>query len=152
MADIIRRRPSHLRRWEWPFGHLFEDVFESFEDEFGRLPVLWTDRRFMPAIDVSEDENSLTLTAEIPGMTKDELEVTVENGVLTLKGEKKEEETKEGKDYLRVERRYGQFERRLRLPEYVDATKVEATYKDGVLRLTMPKEKPSKAKSIEIKS
>jgi len=151
MADIIRRTPRALRRWDWPFGRMFEDLFEGLENEFGRWPVHLTERRFLPAIDVTEDDSAVTVTAEVAGMAKDDLEVTVEGDVLILKGEKKEEETKEGVDFHRVERRYGQFERRMRLPEYVNAEKIEASCKDGVLKLRLPKEKAAKAKPIQIK-
>ena len=149
MVAIIRRRPAEVaRRLGWPFRHLFEDFFEDTERG---LPQLWTEGRFVPAIDVSEDEDAVTLAAEVAGMGKDDLDVTIDNGVLTLKGEKKEEETTEGASYHRVERRYGQFERRIRLPDYVDAEKAEATYKDGVLTLRLPKAEAARARSIQIK-
>ena len=151
MADIVRRRPSALRRGlEWPFRSVFDDLFERFGDEFV-LPQVWAERTFVPAIDVSEDDESLTLTAEVPGMKKEDIEVTVDNGVLSLRGEKKEEVTKEGKGYHRVERCYGQFERQVRLPGYVDAERVEATYKDGVLTVRVPKAETAKAKAVQIK-
>lgn len=149
MADIVRRRPSGLRRrLGWPFGSLFEDLFEGLEEE---MPELRGERRFVPAIDVSESENEVTLTAEVPGMGKEDLEVTVDNGVLTLRGEKKQEEEHEAEDFHRIERRYGRFERSVRLPEYVDAEQIEADYNDGVLTLHMPKSERARAKQIEIK-
>jgi HSP20 family protein len=152
MADIMRRRPRSLvRGWDWPFRRLFEDFYGDSGEE-GGLPELWSQGRFVPAIDVSEDEESLTLTAEVPGMASEDLDVTVDNGVLTLRGEKREEETREGTGYHRVERRYGQFERRIRLPNYVDAEKIDASYRDGVLRLVMPKVEAAKTKSIQIKA
>ena len=145
MADIVRRRPSLLRgHFDWPFHRLFGDCFPTFADERAG-------GQFALAIDVSEDENAVTLTAEVPGIGKEDLEVTLDNGVLTLRGEKKGEETTEGVNYHRVERRYGHFERRMRLPEYVDPEKVEATYKDGVLKLRIPKAEAAKAKAIQIK-
>jgi len=153
MPDLIRRRPSALtREVDWPFRRLFEDVFETFEREFGEWPDLWPERRFVPAIDVVEDDDAVILTAEVPGLSRDDLDVTVEDGVLTLKGEKKEEESTRQANYHRVERRYGRFERRIRLPEYVDADKIDASYKDGVLRLRMPKTEVARAKTIEIKT
>jgi HSP20 family protein len=125
---------------------------EGFGDEFGRLPDWWGDGRLMPPIDMAEDEGSVTLTAELPGISRENLEVTIEDGVLTVQGEKKEEETAEGASYRRVERRFGQFERRIRLPEHIDAEKVEASYKDGILRVRMPKTKATKPKAIPIKT
>jgi HSP20 family protein len=152
MADIMRRRPRSLGRgWDWPFRRFFEDLYGDSEEGTG-LPELWSQGRFVPAIDVAEDDESLTLTAEVPGMKSEDLDVTVDNGVLTLRGEKREEQTKEGGGYHRVERRYGQFERRIRLPNYVDPEKIDASYKDGVLRLVMPKMEAAKTKSIQIKA
>ena len=152
MADIVRRMPTLLRRhFDWPFHRLFEDCFPTFADERASLPELRAEGQFALAIDVSEDENAVTLTAEVPGIGKEDLEVTLDNGVLTLRGEKKEQETTEGVNYHRVERRYGHFERRMRLPEYVDPEKVEATCNDGVLKLRIPKAEAAKAKAIQIK-
>jgi HSP20 family protein len=126
-------------------------MFEDWDRE-SLLPDLRQGGRFVPAIDVTEDENSVALTAEIPGMEKDDLDVTVDNGVLTLRGEKKEEEeVSEETGFHRVERRYGQFERRIRLPDYVDTDRIDASYQNGVLKLTMPKTEAAKARSIQIK-
>jgi len=152
MADLMRRRPSWLSNDAyWPFRRLFEDWFTD-EGERAGLPELWAQGRFVPAIDVSEDEDGLTLSAEVPGMERDDLDVTVDNGVLTLRGEKKEEVKTDEANFHRVERRYGRFERRIRLPDYVDQAKIEASYKDGVLRLRMPKAEVAKPKSIQIKT
>ena len=74
----------------WPFNRLFEDLFGISDDR--ALPELWTEERFIPAINVSEGENALTLTAEVPGIAREDLNVTVEDGVLVLRGEKKEDE------------------------------------------------------------
>lgn len=134
-----------------PFRRFFEDFFEGLDREVGGLPELWTEGRFLPAIDVMEDNQAVTLTAEVPGMDRNDLTVTVENGVLTLRGEKKEEVKTDEANYHRIERRYGHFERRIRLPEYVDAAKIDASYKDGVLKLRMPKGEAAKAKAVEIK-
>jgi HSP20 family protein len=128
---------------------MFEDFFGAPEE--GGLPDFWAQGRFVPAVDVAENDEGLTLMAEIPGVSKDELDVSFEDGVLTLRGEKKEEEKREGTGWHRVERRYGRFERRIRLPEYVDVDKITARHADGVLTLTMPKAERAKPKSIAIK-
>ncbi len=152
MTGIVCRRPRPLaQRWSWPLGRLFEDVFEGLEDQGVRLPQLWGEGQFVPALDVTEDDEGLTLTAEMPGLDREDLEVSIDDHVLTLRGEKKEEETTEGANVHRVERRYGHFERHIRLPAYVDTEKVEASYKDGVLRLRMPKAEAAKAKIVQIK-
>ncbi len=150
MADIVRRKPSSPGSYfSLPFRRLFEDFFEDLEGETGL--TRWPERRFVPAVDVVEEQDSVKLTAEVPGMTKEDLDVSIDNGVLTLRGEKKEEQTAEEAGYHRVERRYGSFERRIRLPDYVDADQIEATYENGVLKLTMPKTESARARSIQIK-
>jgi len=152
MANGLQRRNPTGSRWlDWPFRRLFEDLYQGVEDEAGRLPQLWGEGRFVPAVDVSEDEEHVTLTAEVPGMSPDDLDVTVDNGVLTIRGEKKVEEKSDNAGYHRIERRYGHFERRVRLPDYVDVDKIEAGYKDGVLKLQMPKAEAAKSRSIQIK-
>jgi HSP20 family protein len=150
MADIIRRRPLGLsRRFGWPFSSLVDDMLTSLEPE-ARLAEGFVEGRFVPAVDIAEDSDAVTITAEVPGMTKEDLDVSIEDGVLTLRGEKKSEGTSEGKDFHRVERLYGRFERRIQLPQNVDAEKVTAGYQDGVLKLTMPKVAAAKARSIRI--
>jgi len=153
MADIVRRRPSAVTRspFEWPFRRLFEDLYQVFGDERSLLPELWSEGHFVPAIDVVEKDDEVVLTAEVPGMSHEDLEVTVDNGILTIRGEKKEEDSSRDGDYQRVERRYGRFERQIRLPDYVDADRIEATHKDGVLKLRMPKVEAAKARTIQIK-
>ncbi len=105
----------------------------------------------MPLIDMTETPEEVVLTVEVPGMTREDLEVTIDNGILTLRGEKREEERNEGEQWHRVERRYGHFERRLRLPDYVDPERTEAHYENGVLRLLLPKTEEGKERHIEIK-
>jgi len=151
MADIVKRRPLGVsRRFGWPFARLLDEMLADFGGALD-LPEWYAEGRFVPAVDIREDGDAITLTAEVPGMSKEDIEVSVDNGVLTLRGEKKEEQTREGDNYHRVERRYGRFERHIQLPQGVDTDKIEATYKDGVLRLTMPKAEAAKAKRIQIK-
>lgn len=154
MADITktRTRPTELvrRGLGWPFYRFLEDLFEGFEPEPG-MPQLWHEGEFMPLIDMTEKPDEVVLTVEVPGMTKENLEVTIDNGILNLRGEKKEEERNEGEQWHRVERRYGRFERRMRLPDYVDPERCEAHYENGVLTLRIPKTEESRKRHIEIK-
>ncbi len=151
MADLVRRDRRPLTSYlGLPFRTLFEDIFDEVDRGWGAGEV-GRQGAFVPAIDIAEDEAAVTVTAEVPGMSKGDLEVRVDNGVLVLTGEKKEEHTREGAGYHRIERRYGQFERRIRLPDYVDAEKIGAAYENGVLKLTMPKAEAAKARSIQIK-
>ncbi len=150
MADIVRRRPLGLsRRFGWPFSSLVDDMLTSMDPDL-RAPEGFVEGRFVPAVDIAEDSDAVTITAEVPGMSKEDLDVSIEDGVLTLRGEKREEETSEGKNVHRVERRYGRFERRIQLPQTVDPEQVTAAYEDGVLKLTLPKVAAAKARSIKI--
>jgi HSP20 family protein len=105
-------------------------------------------------VDVAETDTAYEITAELPGMDEKNIEVNVANGGITIKGEKKEETEEKKKDYYVSERRYGSFERYFTLPEAADADKIAATFKNGVLKVTLPKtaEAQKPAKKIEIKA
>ena len=104
-----------------------------------------------PVVDVIEDDDNVVIRANLPGMEKDDIDLSVVGDTLTLKGEKKQEsEVKEG-NYYRIERSYGLFQREIPLPSAVDADKVEASYKDGVLEVKLPRKEGAKAKKISIK-
>ena len=106
---------------------------------------------WMPPVDIySTGEHALVIKAEIPGMNKDEIEITVENFTLTIRGEKKTEETVKNDQFHRVERSYGTFTRSFALPQTVDANKVEAAYKDGVLTIKLPQREEAKPKQIKV--
>ena len=131
-----------------PF-HLFDQLFgPQLRAQGGDGPA-----RYIPHMDVIDDEGALRLDVELPGMEEKDVELIVEDGVLTLRGEKKRErELEEGGRY-RLERAYGSFERRLHLPDEVDADGATATYKQGVLSIVLPKVEPvSKARRIDVKS
>ena len=103
--------------------------------------------------DVSEDDQKIQIKGDLPGMDKDDVDISVENGVLTIKGEKREEKEEKEKDYYLSERQYGSFRRSFRLPESVDEDKIAANFKKGVLDITLPKkaEAKRKAKKISVK-
>jgi HSP20 family protein len=149
-----------------PFATLRKEVdrlFDDFGDDFWRRPFRslsgfersWP-KKFVasPAVDVTETDKSYEISAELPGMDEKNVEVNVANGGITIKGEKKDETEEKKKDYYVSERRYGSFERFLALPEGVNADKIEATFKNGVLKVTLPKtaEAQKPAKKIEIKA
>ena len=149
-----------------PFEALRKEVdrlFDDFGDDFWRKPFRSfaalersLPKRFLanPAIDVAETEKAYEITAELPGMDEKNVEVNVANGGITIKGEKKEETEEKKKDYYLSERRYGSFERHFGLPEGVDAGKIEANFKNGILKVTLPKtaEAQKPAKKIDIKA
>ncbi len=107
----------------------------------------------LPVVDVRETSDEVLVQAELPGLTKDDVEVQVEHGVLTISGEKTQgvEQGKEGADYHLVERSYGRFQRSFTLPRSVDADKVAASFENGVLNVSLPKVAAAKPRQIEIK-
>jgi len=123
-----------------------------FDDFFGRLPMRTEgmERMWAPNVDVSETKDNIIVTAEIPGMTKDDIKVTFNENTLTLSGEKKQEKEEKDADYHRIERSYGSFTRSFDLPTTVQFDKIKANYKDGVLQVTMPKSEEVKPKEIPI--
>ena len=104
-----------------------------------------------PSVDISETDGEYQIKAEIPDVKKDDVKVTLEDGVLTIQGERKHEKEDKGKKYHRIERSYGSFVRSFTLPDLVDEEKVKAEFKDGVLNLQLPKSEKAKPKAIEVK-
>ena len=107
----------------------------------------------MPAVDVAETDKAYEITAELPGLDEKNVEVKLANGVLSIKGEKQEEKEEKEKDYYRRERSFGSFERSFQVPDDVEENKIEASFKNGVLSVTLPKsaEARKQAKKIEVK-
>jgi HSP20 family protein len=106
---------------------------------------------WVPIVDISETESEYSIHAELPGVKKDAVKVTVENGVLTIQGERRQEQMEGERRHHRVERMYGRFVRNFTLPDTVDAGKVRAEYADGMLHLHLPKSEKAKPKQIEVK-
>jgi HSP20 family protein len=104
-----------------------------------------------PSVDISEDDKEWLVKADLPEVKKEDVKVSVEDGVLTVTGERKFEKEEKGKKYHRVERSYGNFFRSFTLPEGADGAKVSAEFKDGVLKVHLPKSEKAKAKAIEVK-
>ena len=104
-----------------------------------------------PLVDISEDEKEYVVKAEIPEMKKEDIKINVHDDVLTVSGERKYEKEEKGKKYHRVERAYGSFMRNFALPENADGSKISAEYKDGVLKVHLPKSEQAKKKAIEVK-
>ena len=128
-----------------PFGRLFDDWFAS-SPAFHPAP-----RGLRPAMDIEEDEGAITVRTELAGVKKDDVHITLEDGVLTITGEKhSDRETKE-KSYHLVERSFGSFTRSVQLPSGVDFAEAAADFSDGVLTVTLPKSEAAKPKTIEIK-
>ena len=113
------------------------------EDTFGA----WA-----PAVDIFEKDHNLFIRAELPGLKREDIEISMENGVLTLHGERKRESEVEESNAYRLERIYGAFTRSFSLPTTVDSSKIQAVYKDGVLEVTVPKLEAAKPKKVQIQA
>lgn len=126
------------------------DLFDRFFEDF-RLPSVFTEEAtWLPPFDVSETENGLIVKLEVPGMDKKDININLSKGILTVTGEKRLEK-EENETYHCTERCYGTFSRSISLPFEVDSHKVDASFKDGVLKITLPRSEAAEAKKIEIK-
>jgi len=135
-----------LARWE-----PFRELARAFDDPFFRTAFGDASNRWCPAVDVAENDKELLVSADLPGIDPKQVEITVQENILTLSGERKaESESKDG-SYHRIERSYGSFTRSFVLPSTVDETKVSAEYKDGVLRIHLPKREEAKPRKINVK-
>lgn len=170
-VKTVEKKAEHssaLQEWH-PLERLRREIdhlFEGFDRTVWRLPLrrsvfdiepFW--RRELtwgatPAVDIVEKDKAYELTAELPGLDESNVEVKLANGGLVIKGERKEEKEERKKDYYLSERRHGSFERRFQLPEGIDTDKIEATFKKGVLTVTLPKkpEAQKPEKKIDVKA
>jgi HSP20 family protein len=142
---------KYLSRWE-PFRDMLSlrsDMDRLFSSLFGGLAEeregLWA-----PIVDIEEDNDNITVKAEIPGMKREDIKVSVQGNRLTITGERKQESETKNKTFHRVERSYGKFSRMIMLPTDVDPDKVKANYKDGILNVTLPKPEAIKPKHIDV--
>ncbi len=128
------------------------DISRVFDDFFALTPSSMFEFDWTPSVDVEEDETSIRVKAEIPGIEEKDLRVTIENNVLCIEGEKREERREEGKGnrYVLSERKFGSFHRALSLPEGVNSDKIKASFKNGVLKIEIPKEESQKPRKIAI--
>jgi len=140
----------NLTRWE-PYREL-ATLQERLNRAFGRdrddevSMAAW-----VPPVDIAEEKDRIVITAELPGFKEDQIEIQSENGMLTLRGERRfEKESDGGKSYHRVERSYGQFVRSFSLPNNVDREKIKADFSDGLLRIELPKREDAKPRTIKI--
>ena len=122
----------------------------AFEDTVNRMFAEPNGRPWVPAVDILETENALVVKADVPGLKFEDIDVRLENGTLTLRGERKFEQEKHEGGWHRVERGYGHFERVFQLPDTVDAEGVKADYKNGTLTVTLPKKEIAKPRQVKV--
>ena len=145
---------SNITRWN-PISE-FDDLMNRYNRVFGLArndrdsKDLFSRSDWSPAVDIKETPEAFLVEAELPGMNKDDVKVTVHDGVLSIQGERSIEEDNQDRKHHRVERFYGSFLRRFTLPDNVDENSVKASFKDGLLTLTVRKAEPKEPKAIEV--
>jgi HSP20 family protein len=152
MALIRWKRPE-TDVWD-PFGslsHLQDEMNRMFDTSLRRFTMGEYEGAFLPAIDLVDEKDKFIVRAELPGMKKEDVHVVLQDNWLTISGEKKHEAESKETNYYRTERVYGTFTRRLELPTGVDAKKIDAQFKDGVLHISLPKTEEAKPREIEVK-
>jgi HSP20 family protein len=146
---VERWRPRALMRSP------FREMAREMEEAFGRFFPAWSEERgqaWTPAVDMVDEKDEIVVKADLPGLDQKDIEVTVQDGTLMIRGERKEEKEEKKEGYYYAERSYGAFVRSLALPKGVDAEKVKATFSKGVLEVRLPKAKEAKGKTIEVKA
>jgi HSP20 family protein len=149
---------TELRKWNpfTEFGGIqnrLHDLFPTIMGGSNGHPNLLVDTDWEPAVDIEEDDHKFLITADLPEVKKEDIKVTIADGLLTISGERKQEEETKEKTFHRVERFHGSYQRSFRLPENVDEEKMDASLKDGALRVTLPKivaEKKKPAREISV--
>ena len=152
---LIRWKPAQdSTHWPsdfWSVQREINRIFDTFmqggmQDDGSLGLTMWT-----PAVDIVERENEFEVKVELPGGKKDDVKITLESNILTIRGEKKQEGEEKGENLQRVERSYGSFQRSFTLPTTVKNDKVDANYRDGILTISLPKAEEAKPKQIEVK-
>jgi len=144
MTQLTRRTPNRTLR------DLQREVDSIFDQFSGRSEDEDTSAVWAPRTDLSETDEAFRIRLDVPGMTKDDITINLQNNTLTVSGERTSERTDEGEEYVRVERAFGNFHRTFTLPNAVDPETVEAAYDDGVLTINVPKTEESTRRQIEI--
>ena len=139
-----------LIKYTRPNTDLFSRRFNDIVDEFFNNSDSYRSDSFMPSVDVAETDTHFEISAELPGMKKEDIQVDLENGRLSITGERSFRNEEEGKNYHRVENRYGSFSRSFYLPDSIDEDSISAKYEDGILNITIAKNEQKVKKQIEI--
>jgi len=148
MTRLAPWNPTTLRR-RTPFSRLFDEFVASLEPTGGSEEV--ANRGWIPAVDIRETDAGFVFEAELPGLTKENVHITLENQVLSIEGERRQEKEEKGVDYHRIERSVGSFSRSFTLPSNASSEGVEASFRDGILTIEIPKREETKPRQIAIK-
>ena len=151
-TDIVKQEAPRMLS---PFSEMERMMEDFMRRPFSMFPMMWPgsgkfEEGLSPAIDVFEEDNSIVVKAELPGMKKEDISVEVSDGILKITGEKKREEKVEKKNYYRTERSLGSFERRISLPAETQVNQAKASFKDGLLEIKVPKSEEAKKKQRKI--
>jgi HSP20 family protein len=144
LNSVTRWNPAAAYLTREPVSRLLDNFFNDLQGEEV------SNRGWMPPVDIQETEDAYKLHAELPGLTKDDINITLENNVLRLSGERKFEKEVQKESYHRIERTYGAFSRAFALPQQVDADGVQAAFENGILTITVPKAEQAKPRKISI--
>jgi len=146
MYVTTTRRPFEALQSLRRLNSVLDEAFGDFHREDGAITAAWS-----PVCDVFEDKDAVKIVAEVPGVPPEDVKISLENNVLTIRGEKKQLAEERNERVHRYERSYGAFERRFALPSTVDSEKIQAAYQDGVLTVTVPKVEKARPREISIK-
>ncbi len=148
--ELVKTEPTMRFPVSWDMDKWFEDFFRRpFPSAMPRFSI--EEVEFSPAIDIYEEENDVVLKAELPGMKKEDIDISLTDDTITISGEKRAEHKTERKNFYRYESSYGSFCRTMSLPSDIRQDKVKAEFKDGVLEVRMPKTEDAKKKQVKIK-
>lgn len=146
MTNLIRFAPNtELRRMQREFDRVFNDFFPAANGDSNSDSITWA-----PRVDLSETDDSYQIRADLPGLSKDDININFHDGSLTISGERRAETKEEGKNYVRVERSTGHFFRSFNIPTAIQSNKIEASYKDGVLNVVVPKAEEVKPLKVKV--
>ena len=149
MTSLIRFTPRHdVRQLQREFDRLFESFFPTrpTNSDEALESAVW-----VPRADLAETEDAYFIHLDLPGLGKDDVEINIHDGTLSISGERRHEETEEDRTFVRVERSYGRFYRAFTLPQTIDAQGIQATFEDGVLSIHVPKAEELKPRRIDIR-
>ncbi len=153
MARELTVRKPHRELIPYRFEEMRRQMDRLWDSFFEGRPMkrVEEEAEWFPALDVAETKNQIIVKAEVPGMEPKDIDISLSGGMLTIKGEKKQEREEKEEDYHVIERSYGSFTRSVQLPKEVQSDKITASYKNGVLKITLPKSEEAKKKEIKIK-